>query len=311
SEEEEILIIIVHWVRKFDIKLGWIREFDKLVVNYVMLLLCIIFFYSCQPDVKFLFIFIIYNHYFNIGKYNLCLWNMEASKQTQFKGHSSDVYCVKFSPYHYRNHYRSVICSSSVDEKIIFWDIKDNRKTQVVGEHTDSIYCMEVSPLNMVDICALDHMTKLFVYGMLKHLNHCMFSMDIQMPFGVLIIGVIGGNGYTICSGSWDKTIRIWDIETTKQLNVFKKHEHYVKSVKYGPWINGCANTILSGSSDSSVRLWDNRSGKQIQLMVIGIQYALDRMTGQFDFGIFDQIRKNYIRSKEIMKTMEYYVLNF
>ncbi|ETO19114.1 hypothetical protein RFI_18125 [Reticulomyxa filosa] len=76
-------------------------------------------------------------------------------------------------------------------------------------------------------------------------------------------IGVIGGNGYTICSGSLG-TIRIWDIETTKQFNGFKGHVSYVNSVKYGS--NGLANTILSGSNDKSVRLWDIRSGKQIQV---------------------------------------------
>ncbi|ETO09199.1 G-protein beta WD-40 repeats containing protein, partial [Reticulomyxa filosa] len=74
-------------------------------------------------------------------------------------------------------------------------------------------------------------------------------------------IGVIGGNGYTICSGSWD--IRIWDIETTEQLNVFKGHDNFICSVKYGS--NELVNTILSGSRDKSVRLWDIRSGQQIQ----------------------------------------------
>ncbi|ETN97850.1 NACHT and WD40 domain protein, partial [Reticulomyxa filosa] len=76
-------------------------------------------------------------------------------------------------------------------------------------------------------------------------------------------IGVVGGNGYTICSGSWDK-IRIWDIETTKQLNVFKGHESWINSVKYGS--NELLNTILSGSADKSIRLWDIRSGEQIQV---------------------------------------------
>ncbi|ETO35741.1 WD-40 repeat protein, partial [Reticulomyxa filosa] len=77
-------------------------------------------------------------------------------------------------------------------------------------------------------------------------------------------IGVIGGNGYTICSGSMDNTIRIWDIETTKQFNMFKGHAGYVISVKYGS--NELLNTILSGSFDKSVRLWDIRSGEQIQV---------------------------------------------
>ncbi|ETO02246.1 hypothetical protein RFI_35190, partial [Reticulomyxa filosa] len=56
---------------------------------------------------------------------------------------------------------------------------------------------------------------------------------------------------------------RIWDIETTKQFNVFQGHESYVWSVKYGS--NELMNTILSGSSDDSVRLWDIRCGKQVQ----------------------------------------------
>ncbi|ETO17493.1 hypothetical protein RFI_19829 [Reticulomyxa filosa] len=46
-------------------------------------------------------------------------------------------------------------------------------------------------------------------------------------------ISMIGGNGYTICSGSHDKTLRIWDIETAKETTTFK-HEHKVKSIKYG-----------------------------------------------------------------------------
>ncbi|ETN97736.1 hypothetical protein RFI_39790, partial [Reticulomyxa filosa] len=37
SKEEEIQIIIHHWIRTFNIQLGWIKDFDKLVVNYVSL----------------------------------------------------------------------------------------------------------------------------------------------------------------------------------------------------------------------------------------------------------------------------------
>ncbi|ETN97619.1 G-protein beta WD-40 repeats containing protein, partial [Reticulomyxa filosa] len=118
-------------------------------------------------------------------------------------------------------------------------------------------------------------MTKQFVYGMLKHQNHyIVWCIDIS-PLQSNnknnksnSIGVIGGNGYTICSGSHDKTIVIWDIETAKRIITFEGHENVVRSVKYGSnelGINGGANTILSGSYDGSVRLWDIRSGKQIQ----------------------------------------------
>ncbi|ETO35756.1 hypothetical protein RFI_01306 [Reticulomyxa filosa] len=35
SKEEEIQVIIHHWIRILNIKLGWIKEFNKFVVNYV------------------------------------------------------------------------------------------------------------------------------------------------------------------------------------------------------------------------------------------------------------------------------------
>ncbi|ETO15510.1 hypothetical protein RFI_21854 [Reticulomyxa filosa] len=96
-----------------------------------------------------------------------------------------------------------------------------------------------------------------------------MFSMDMKIfnydnDNNINNIGIIGGNGYTICSGSFDNTIRIWDIETTKQFNVFKGHESFVWSAKYGSY--ELMNIILSGSSDNSIRLWDIRCGKQIQV---------------------------------------------
>ncbi|ETO36534.1 hypothetical protein RFI_00528 [Reticulomyxa filosa] len=114
---------------------------------------------------------------------------------------------------------------------------------------------------------------------MLKHQDHYIFSMDIKIGNNKKNnIGVIGGNGYTICSGSCDKTIRIWDIETTKKLNEFEGHADVVVSVKYGS--NELFNTVLSGSEDSSVRLWDIRYDEQIHVfkghtdIVYAVEYS-------------------------------------
>ncbi|ETO35373.1 hypothetical protein RFI_01690, partial [Reticulomyxa filosa] len=130
------------------------------------------------------------------------------------------------------------LCSGSRDNTIRLWDVETSKSLHVFNGHEDGIWCVDISPLQSNN----------------KNDNNNKMNN----------IGIIGGNGYTICSGSRDKTIRIWDIETTKQFNVFNEHTGYVNSVKYGS--NELLNTILSGSDDGSVRLWDIRSDQQIQV---------------------------------------------
>ncbi|ETO11015.1 WD-40 repeat protein, partial [Reticulomyxa filosa] len=194
------------------------------------------------------------------------VWDVDNNKQIQsFNGHSNFVNFVKFSSYHYHSRRQNVICSSSDDNTIRFWDFKHNKQLQILNGHKSGIYGIEFSPFNSgrylcfgsyKTICLLDVETSksLHVFNGHEKAVWCIDISPLQSNDGdnnkMNNIGVIGGNGYTICSGSADKTIQIWDIETKKQFSVFKGHEDCVISVKYG---------------SNDVRLWDIRSGEQIQ----------------------------------------------
>ena len=67
----------------------------------------------------------------------------------------------------------------------------------------------------------------------------------------------------TIASGSHDHTIKLWDINSGKNLNKFEGHAHGVWSIAFHP----SGNVIASGSPDSTVRTWDAKSGKKINLL--------------------------------------------
>ncbi|ETO20014.1 WD repeat-containing protein [Reticulomyxa filosa] len=296
SEEERIQIVISYWIRMFNIKLGWINDFDKLVVNY---LLCLTSFFQYLNHTQFstdttILLGIDYAIFDDIqficsGSQDtkVSVWNIDKNRQIQvFEKHSGCVNCVKFSSYHYHNNHRSVICSSSQDKTIRFWDFKDNQELQLFNGHIGGVSGIEFSSFNgcrylcsgsfdtTIRLWDVETSKSLHVFNGHTNAVWCVDFSPLQSNYynddnKSNKIGLIGGNGYNICSGSGDKTIRTWDIETAKQLTVFKGHSDFIGRVKYGSnglGIIGGVNTILSGSGDKSVRLWDTRSGQQIQV---------------------------------------------
>src|SRR5271169_3086414 len=63
-----------------------------------------------------------------------------------------------------------------------------------------------------------------------------------------------------LASGSWDKTIRLWDLRTGKVLQTLKAHTTSVSAL--GALGDG---TLASGSWDKTIRLWDLRTGKVLR----------------------------------------------
>ena len=63
-------------------------------------------------------------------------------------------------------------------------------------------------------------------------------------------------------SGSADKSIRIWQVESGYQLFVLLGHTGIVKSVSFSP----DGKKIVSGSGDCSVRIWSVESRKELNI---------------------------------------------
>ncbi|KAG6816769.1 hypothetical protein H0H93_007778 [Arthromyces matolae] len=112
-------------------------------------------------------------------------------------------------------------------------------------------------------------------------------------------------DGSRIVSGSFDRSVRVWDASTGQELKVMDGHTERVTSVAF----SSDGSRIVSGSFDRSVRVWDASTGQELKVMdghterVTSVAFSSDGsriVSGSCDQTpyIWDNAVQKYIRRK-------------
>ncbi|MBW4642280.1 MAG: serine/threonine protein kinase [Goleter apudmare HA4340-LM2] len=70
-------------------------------------------------------------------------------------------------------------------------------------------------------------------------------------------------DGVTLASGSDDKTLKLWNLATAKEIRTLKGHSQWIWAIAFSP----DGKILASGSADKTVKLWNLSTGKEIRTL--------------------------------------------
>ena len=94
---------------------------------------------------------------------------------------------------------------------------------------------------------------------------------------GVLSVA-FSPDGQTLASGSWDNTIKLWNLTTGQVIRTLKGHSDWVRAVAVS--LDG--QMLASGSNDNTIKLWNLATGQQIRTMA-GHSYSVSAVAFSSD----------------------------
>ena len=74
---------------------------------------------------------------------------------------------------------------------------------------------------------------------------------------------VFSPDGQYALSGSWDNTLKLWEVATGTEIRTFRGHSDYVYSVAF----SADGRYALSGSRDNTLKLWEVATGTEIRTL--------------------------------------------
>jgi WD40 repeat protein/energy-coupling factor transporter ATP-binding protein EcfA2 len=175
------------------------------------------------------------------------------------RGHTGRVNSLAFSTKEQK------LVSASNDGTIRLWDLSDHfSSTEVEYEKdfpSDTIHAVVFNPKG--NNFAIARKNSVMIFNKEGNQVKQTFEHPLINEYGNEPINSIAysPDGKTIVSGSFDKTLRLWDLEGNRPPVVFQGHENQVNSVAFSP----DGKIVVSGSIDNTVRLW-NLEGKQLQV---------------------------------------------
>lgn len=181
----------------------------------------------------------------------IILWQHDTDEIIAIlKGHNLGVNAIAFSPQ------APLLASASADTTVKLWNLTTGELDCTLTAHTAAVKALAFSHDGKYLATGGDDRT-IRVWDVAS--RQCLHNLsghpwDISAltftDISELSSSKIKSNADILLSGSWDKTIKLWQVSTGENLDTFFGHTEAVNCIAV------CQNLIISGSSDATIKLW-------------------------------------------------------
>ncbi|ETO26656.1 hypothetical protein RFI_10477 [Reticulomyxa filosa] len=244
----EIKKIMENWLRLFSINFGWIKDFNKIILQYI-------------KEYKLLKIIEGYDYIVNNAKFSpsgkeiivscndgviriIEIKTKKVIKQFMLSSINENKNAINDAEFSLDGN----MIVSCTDDNIQLWDVITEKQIKQFEENFILIMSVKFSYDNkMIVSSSADNIIRLWDINTGQQIKSFQGHSDI-----ITYIDFSFHNQF-ILSSSYDKTIRLWNVTTGSQLFLLKGHQDViVKSL-----FSYDCHFIVSCSFDKTIRLWD------------------------------------------------------
>ncbi len=186
------------------------------------------------------------------------LWDLATGEALHVLEMKDNVNSVAF------NSDGSMLAAGSKDEKVWLWDTETGNLLIKLGGHKDAVNAVAFSPDDEF-IASAGGTGKIHIWDALTG-EELKVLEGHEGAVTDLVFGTLAdAEAYFLLSGSDDKTLGVWSLETDDNL-LFEVHERGVTALA----VNAAMTIIASASGDHTIKLWDFTDvGEPVALAVL------------------------------------------